>query len=241
MINIIYRISDNGYKKPKFTNATKIHCLENAAREFGQYPFHLFIDETNLIDSTRHGVQRLLHDVPNMTITSYVGGSSAQSFRYVFEYALKTFNDDDIIFFSEDDYLYLPGTAGIIEEGLTRSNYVTPYLHGDRFIPASQGGNQFVDDTGAYVTRLCKTKTCFWTQVESTTMTFATTLSQLKQDCEIWRKYTNGTHPNDFALFLELGAQQRSLVAPIPTYATHAEPAWQAPLIGTGVSRWEDV
>lgn len=240
-IKVIYRISDNGYNKPKFSNATKWNCLQNAIKEFGVNSIHLFLDETNLLPDTLALINDVHRDTPFASYKLYAGGSSAGSFRHVFNYALTTFQDNDVIFFSEDDYLYLPGVAGVIEEGLARADYVTPYLHGDRFIPASHGGNQFVDDAGSFVTRLCKTNTCFWAQVESTTMTFATTVAQLKQDEDIWRKYTTGTHPNDFGLFLELGSNQRSLVAPIPTYATHAEPAWQSPLIGTGISRWEDV
>lgn len=235
MLNVIYRISDNGYKKPKFSNATKLHCLENAALEFDKYPFHLFIDETNLIEDTRHGIQRLLHDVPTMKISSYEGGSSAQSFRHVFEYALANFHSDDIIYFVEDDYLHLPNAATILEEGMAIADYVSLYDHADKYIPANKGGNPFIDADGGEITKVFVTKSSHWRLTNSTTMTFATTMSTLVEDTPIWKKYTEGAHPHDMQIFLDLRERGRSLVTPIPGYSTHCEPQWASPLIDWSV------
>ncbi len=44
------------------------------------------------------------------------------------------------------------------------------------------------------------------------------------------RKFTEGTHPNDFPMFLELRKNNRILITPIPGKSTHGETAWLSPL-----------
>jgi hypothetical protein len=61
-------------------------------------------------------------------------------------------------------------------------------------------------------------------------MTFAAKVSALKENEEILRHHTSGTHPNDFQMFMELRANNKLLVTPIPGYATHGETAWLSPL-----------
>ena len=61
-------------------------------------------------------------------------------------------------------------------------------------------------------------------------MTFAAQVKTLKEDEVILRKFTSGTHPNDFQMFLALRDKQHGLITPIPGYATHGETAWLAPL-----------
>ena len=67
-------------------------------------------------------------------------------------------------------------------------------------------------------------------------MTFATNVKTLKDDEEIIRKWTTGTHPNDFEMFIELRNKGKSLVSPLPGYSTHGEIAFLSPLIN-----WEKV
>jgi hypothetical protein len=61
-------------------------------------------------------------------------------------------------------------------------------------------------------------------------MTFASKVSTLKRVEFTLRKYTVGTHPNDFPMFLELRDQNELLITPIPGYSTHGETAWLSPL-----------
>ena len=135
----------------------------------------------------------------------------------------------------------MPNAKQVILEGLERADYVAPYLHGDRFIPASRGGNPFIDDAGSFTTRCFKTEHSFFVQVDSTTMTFATTIETLQADAPIWNKWTTGTYPHDHSAFLELGKVGRTIVSPIPTVATHCEIAWKSPLIGTTYKDWSEV
>jgi hypothetical protein len=63
-------------------------------------------------------------------------------------------------------------------------------------------------------------------------MTFASKVSILKRTEFILRKWTNmGHYPQDFKMFLELRDYNELLITPIPSYSTHGETAWLAPLI----------
>jgi hypothetical protein len=61
-------------------------------------------------------------------------------------------------------------------------------------------------------------------------MTFAAKVSTLKRVEPILRKYTQGSYPDDFKMFLELRDQGELLITPIPGYSTHGESAWLSPL-----------
>jgi hypothetical protein len=67
-------------------------------------------------------------------------------------------------------------------------------------------------------------------------MTFAATVKTLRKDEKILRSFTSGTHPNDFQMFLALRDVGRSLITPLPGYATHGESAWLSPL-----TNWNDI
>ena len=112
------------------------------------------------------------------------------------------------------------------------ADYVTLYDHPDKYI---NGINPHVTD-GGEETKVFLTDSCHWKFTNSTTMTFATTVKTLKDDIEIIRKWTLGTHPNDFEMFIELRNKGKSLVSPLPGYSTHGETAFLTPLIN-----WEKV
>lgn len=228
-VNVVYRLSDNGYAKVKFAHATKIHCLENCLKHFDINNVHLFVDNTNLVESTREAVEHIDSTRFFGDLNYYVGGSSAGSWRHVFDYALKTFKDDDVVYFLEDDYLHLPGSENAILEGIAIADYVSLYDHNDKYIPGVQGGNPFIDTDGGEVTKVFRTKSHHWKLTNSTTMTFATTIQQLREDAPIWQHFTTGAHPNDFQCFLKLRDYGRSLITPLPGLSTHCEPQWASP------------
>ena len=87
----------------------------------------------------------------------------------------------------------------------------------------------FVDYSGSFVTRVFRTNSSVWCQVESTTMTFATRVSTLREDKNIWDKHIQETYPQDFNAWLELARKGRTLITPIPGMSTHCEPKWASP------------
>jgi hypothetical protein len=235
-INVIYRLSDNGYKKPKFPHATKLHCLENCLKEFDINNVHLFVDETNLLPATRAEIETIDSTRFFGNLQYYTGGSSAGSWRHVFDYAFANLTDpNDIVYFLEDDYLHLPNSAKAIVEGLQIAHYVSLYDHNDKYIPGSKGGNPYIGDDAGELTKVFRTASTHWKLTNSTTMTFATTMQQLHDDEKIWRDFTTGTHPNDFGCFMYLREKSRALITPIPGLSTHCEPMWAAPGIDWSV------
>ena len=109
------------------------------------------------------------------------------------------------------------------------NNYISGYDHPDKYLNRESGGNPYIED-GGEVTRVTKSKSCHWKITNSTTMTLAAKVRTLKRVEPILRKWTLGTHPNDFQMFMELRNQGELLVTPLPGYATHGETAWLSPL-----------
>lgn len=227
-MRILYRISDGSYKKERFQHANKKGCLENFLKHFPSEEITLYAD--NVSDETYEWLQTY-----DLEVIRTNGGSSAAGFRIVLDEALKL-DDTEIVYFVEDDYLHLENSRQVLLEGLERTDYVTLYDHVDKYMPASEGGNPYIDEDAAEETKVFLTKSSHWKLTNSTTMTFAAKVKTLREDEPIWRKYIEGKHPNDFGCFIELRNNGRSLSSPIPGLSTHCEPMWAAPLID-----WEQV
>jgi hypothetical protein len=230
-VKTLYRISDNSYVKPKLEGATKQVCIKNFLQEW-QHWGEVIVLADKLTDETKRWLE-VLRDNIGIGLEYIDGGSSAQSFRIAMERALE-FPDDEGVYLLEDDYLHFPKCRQVLMEGLQIGNYATLYDCVDKYIPASQGGNPLIDDSGGEVTRVVLTPSSHWKLANSTTCTFATTPRQLKEDWETWKKWCfatpEQTHPNDFQCFLDLRAQGRSLVSCIPGLSTHCEPYLLSPL-----------
>jgi hypothetical protein len=223
-MKIIYRISDAGYNKVKPDYITNENCLRNAVGVFGKDNFHVIAD--NVSDTTKEMILKYVDDVQIVSV-----GNGAGTFNLALDWTLKQ-DDDDIIYFLENDYLHKPNSIDIIKEGIELgAEYVSLYDHPDKYIPASSGGNPQIEDDGGEYTKLFLTKSCHWKITNSTTMTFASTVKILKEDEAILRKWTNrGHYPDDYKMFLELREKNRILVTSVPGYSTHGETAWLSPL-----------
>lgn len=224
-MKIIYRISDTGYNKVKPDYITNENCLKNFYNVFKDHDIQIIAD--NCSDSTLLMIQKYIEpiDIKQVSI-----GHGAGTFNLALDEALKL-EDDEIVYFVENDYIHLPNSAQILEEGFKLgAPYVTLYLHPDKFIPPFQGGNPEVDVDGGYLTRIYRGETQLFGMFNSTTMTFAARVKSLREDEAILRKWTNGTHPNDFKMFLELRDNGKALLCPLNTFSTHGESMWLAPL-----------
>lgn len=230
-MKVLYRISDNGYQKVKFANATKQKCLLNLLTQFPIEEVTVYMDKCvePTVDFLNH-----YRDIAGLKVVPIQGGSSAQSFKLIIDEALKLPPNEEV-YLVEDDYWHLDGSRTAILEGLQRANYVTLYDAPDKYVPASMGGNPLIEEDGADQTKVILTKSHHWRLTNSTTCTFATTPSVLREDYEIWKRWCfasdTQTHPNDFQCFLELREMGRALLSALPTLSTHCEPAWKAPLI----------
>jgi hypothetical protein len=223
-MRIIYRISDSGYNKVKPDYINNELCLKNASEVFTDAIWSVIADNTS--EETNDMIQKYI----TKDSISYVSqGNGAATFNLALNEALK-YDDDEIIYFIENDYLHKPNSQKIIEEGLSLgASFVALYDHPDKYLDPSKGGNPYCGG-GAEDTRVYLTESTHWKITNSTTMTFAAKVSALKENEEILRHHTSGTHPNDFQMFMELRANNKLLVTPIPGYATHGETAWLSPL-----------
>ena len=223
-MRIIYRISDTGYNKVKPDYINNEACLANAVKVFDDCEWSIIAD--NVSEETNDMIQKY---VPRSTIFYTDRGNGAATFNIALDEALKM-PDNDTVYFLENDYLHKPNSRVIMEEGFTLgAAFVSLYDHPDKYLDPILGGNPYCEG-GGEDTRVYLTESCHWKITNSTTMTFAAKVSTLKRVEPILRKYTAGTHPDDFKMFLELRSQGELLVTPLPGYATHGETYWLAPL-----------
>lgn len=222
-MKVLYRISDGLTKPNKFPHASKRYCLENFLEHFPTEEVIIYAD--NVQEESYQWVQTL----GCITHRTY-GGSSAAGFRIVFDVALE-FDDDEIVYFVEDDYLHLPNSRTVLLEGLQRAEYISLYDHLDKYLSPTYGGNLFIGDDGAEETKVFLTDHSHWKLTNSTTMTFASTVKILREDADIWRKHSTGICPRDFQAFLDVREKGRTLATPLPGYSTHCDPQYPSPLI----------
>ena len=222
-MKIIYRISDTGYNKVKPAYINNEACLRNAIEMFPWFEHNWTILADNISEETRGMIKKYISEKFIIDISV---GHGAGTFNLALDKAL-TYEDDEIVYFLENDYLHKQNSDKILLEGFNVGySYVALYDHPDKYI---DGANPYVED-GGEITRVMLSKSCHWKITNSTTMTFAAKVKTLKEDEEILRKYTLGEYPRDFEMFLALREKEHGLITPIPGYSTHGETAWLTPL-----------
>lgn len=226
-MKIIYRISDAGYNKVKPDYITNENCLKNFCNVFFDYIWDIYIIADNVSENTYNMIKKYIDPI---NISRVSVGHGAGTFNLALDKALK-WDNDEIVYFVENDYIHLQGSPQILKEGFKLgAPYMTLYLHPDKFMSPFAGGNPEVDQDGGYGTKIYRGETQLFGMFNSTTMTFAAKVKTLKEDEPILRKWTSGTHPNDFKMFLELRDKGNALLCPLNTFSTHGETAWLAPL-----------
>jgi len=233
-MKIIYRISDAGFKKVKPKYINNENCLSNAVKVFNIENHNWILIADNTSEKTDEMISKY---VPHDFVYKTKIGSGAGTFNYGLNKALN-FDDDDIVYFLENDYIHKSNSDVVLLEGIDAGgDYISLYDHPDKYIPANRGGNPFIENDGGEVTKVYLTKSCHWKITNSTTMTFASKVKTLREDESIIRKWTNmGDYPRDFDMFIELREKGKSLLTPIPGYSTHGETAWLSPL-----TDWEKI
>ena len=224
-MKIIYRISDAGYNKVKPDYISNEKCLSNFVKVFGWNDLHIIAD--NISDETN---SMLLKYVPQACIEYVSVGNGAGTFNLALDLALM-YDEDDIIYFLENDYLHTPDAKKILIEGFDiGASFVSLYDHPDKYLSPDRGGNPYCEG-GAEDTRVYLTSSSHWKITNSTTMTFASKVSTLRSNEKILREFTSGSHPHDFQMFLKLRENNQLLITPIPGKSTHGETAWLSPLV----------
>jgi hypothetical protein len=160
-------------------------------------------------------------------------GNECDSFLKTLEIILdQNFNEDQIIYLLEDDYLHRPEWCNIMLEGFKiNSHYLTLYDF-DLFIGKG------------YLSEIFTTPNSHWRAVPATTNTFACKYKTLVEDFNVHKEYSiNGVKEQegfyfskDYDKFWELQKQNKYLISPIPGWSTHCDANHISPLID-----WEKI
>ena len=224
-MKVLYRISDTGYKKNKPPYINNLNCLKNFIKHFEISTITVIGD--NLSKSTYDNITTL---IPESQIITTNIGNGAGTFNLALDIAVSHNNNDEIIYFVENDYLHKNNSFNVLLEGFDLGfSYVSLYDHPDKYLDPSRGGNKYCVG-GAENTKVYLSSSCHWKLTNSTTMTFASKVSTLIRNESIMRKWTSTNHPHDFNMFIEMLSNNESLATPIPGYATHGECEWLCPL-----------
>lgn len=216
-LNIIYRLCDKKINT-NFETVTKQQCLNNFIRIFGND------NVTILADNCSDEIDQLAK-FGFKVIKTNLGNSL--SLKYAFELGM-TYNDDDIVYFVEDDHLHLKEAPLLIREGIERADYVSLYFHPDKLHP---GPNPYISALGEKC-HVFRTDNSIWKTTNSTVQTFACKVKTLKEDKEIlWKHNFNKSTPDSFNTFIDLGKKGKTLIHPIPGRSTHCHSPWISPFI----------
>lgn len=220
---IIYRTSKSGYQKVKPHYINNKNCFLNAIKTFGDS-----LDWIVIADNCHEEEIEFIESyVDKRCIRKVFIGNGAGTFNLALDISL-TYDEDDIVYFLENDYLHTENARKKILEAFSiGAEYVSLYDHPDKYV---DGFNPYVEG-GGEVTKVFLSESTHWKLTNSTTMTFASKVKTLRADESILRKWTTGSHPHDFQMFIDLREKGRTLITPIPGCSTHGESQWLSPLI----------
>lgn len=218
--------SNRGKAKPRPEGFSKRKCFENFLDVFGADDVHV------VADCVKPDTEEWLGS-KGVTVHTTTFGNGGDSFIHAIDLALRTARgDDEAVYLVEDDYLHLPNSRGILEEGLEFGDYATLYDHPDKYMEGSRA-NKLVHGRGE-LTRLYRSRSIHWKITNSTTLTFATRIGCLRADRASYEKFCGGGRSNDFAMFTHLRRRRllkkgRTLLSSVPGLSTHVHLPWITP------------
>lgn len=239
----IYRLSDGHNKeKQKPEYAGKEDCLRVFTREFSNDNLILFAD--NVKEETFDMAKKYVKE-KNIYLTNFGNtGTFLASWQMAYTIA-QNVSDDTIFYLVEDDYIHRRGAKDILVEAFRDLNadYVTLYDHNDKYQDTSDDrfywGHDKVDEDingirtpgviygKGHESKVYVSKSTHWRTVGSTTMTWATTAKNVKEDFEEMNKLHTGKHlPMGGDTFRMLKEKGKDLISCLPGYSAHAEERW---------------
>ena len=228
---IYYRISDKEKENNKMYLTTAEICIGNFMEYAKGYRGRIIIVLDNCNEKTKLLINNIVRNYELYyelrIVESNLGNSG--SIINCMKNAIEN-NDNnaynDCVYFVEDDYIHRNGAMQVLQEGLQIADYVTLYDHPDKYTSLYGNGEQ---------TKVFITPSSHWKYTISTCMTFAAKINIIKEDFEIWLSKTKCSKPQDNQAFCELNRKGRTLIAPIPGFATHTEIPFLAPNVN-----WRD-
>lgn len=187
---------------------------------------HVLIDGT--IENHHFRIPLLNECLDNYQLVEFEGGSDASSFKFALNHiANQNFDDEDIIYLVEDDYLHVADWEFVLENVFKEYNidYVTLYDHPDKYFSPMYKNLE---------ASLLVSKDCHWRTTPSTCNTYAGKWKTFKKHWDIHWKFCQPefTHDGyDHTKFITLWQNGSNLISPIPAYSTHCEKNFLSPLI----------
>ena len=216
-----YKYSDKGKAPPVDKKSVFINFLES----FSSQSLCVLLD-----NSTVDSYNFFKSYCPDKIWQTELGNAGAHVFLLD---KAKELEDDQVIYFCEDDYIHAGGAKFLLHEalgedlnGMTVADYATLYDHGDKYV--NEGQNPFIKNGGEDTTVVI-TKNSHWKYTNSTTMTFAAKAKTIKEDYDILKKYCTSNskegRTNSFEMFQELSKDKgRKVVSSLPARSTHLCP-----------------
>ena len=219
-------------KSPIFEMYSEAPEIKDIWQDFACRICELHVLADNVSDKTYDMITKY---VPACNVERVSVGHGAGTFRVVYEKALD-YNNNDLIYFLEDDYLHLPDSLECLISAAKQNyaDYITLYDHPDKY--GFKDNNPYVKE-GGEKTKVFLTDNHHWKLTDSTTMTVAAFVDVLKRDKATWWRWTETRYPYDFQIFVDLRCFSKAhLISPIPSLSTHGETKFLAPCVN-----WEEV
>lgn len=229
MMRCYLRFSDEtnrGRPKPRPEGFSKRKCFENFLEVFGRHEVYVVADCVKPDTEEWLGSQ-------GVTVHTTKFGNGGDTFIHAIDLALRTAaNDGEAVYLVEDDYLHLPRSRELLEEGLEFGDYATLYDHPDKYMDGP-GANRLISGRSE-VTRLYRSRSIHWKITNSTTLTFATRIACLRADYATYTKFCGDGRSKDFAMWRALCKRGifkkgRTLVSSVPGHSTHLHLPWISP------------
>jgi glycosyltransferase involved in cell wall biosynthesis len=232
-INIFVRhckFSSNSANKPRPDWFTREGCFHNLINTLDK-DCELTVSFDGQVSGSGHFIENEIYK-GKFNLFQKKGGKDAHSFLNMIEY-VNSLNipDDEVIYFTEDDYLHNVGWAELMREAFHNidADYVTMYDHNDKY---------FYPMYHELLSKVVCTKNIHWKTIPNTTNTYACLAKTFRRDYATHVKYCDldRGHCRDFDKFAQFEQEGKTLINPIPGYSTHCEPQYMSPVID-----WETV
>lgn len=182
-------------------------------------------------DDARGSIKNhFLYDcINNEELVKFNSGTESGAFLFTLNFLMLQLSDnlikpDDNILIVEDDYMFKPGWAKILIEGIDmvgESGFVAPYDHRDKYDRNVYNGltsQIFISDS------------CHWRTTPSTTNTYAGKARAFEKFYELHKVFSTGVSiTRDHDKFIETWANGGKLISPMPSIASHIDPPHMAP------------
>jgi hypothetical protein len=232
---IYYRISDKNRRGKTPSYFTNENCLNNFIKNFK------IKDSDTLIivaDNVSEETYKWLQTYGKIIMRTQLGNTG--SFYFCLDEVTKSsYSDDEIVYFVENDYLHKQGSREIMDEAFQFFNadyvslYDSPEKYGTHY---NVNYNQAVLDPGIfkkYRSEIFCGANNYWRTTDTLTMTFASTLKNLRYDKQIFYGYMVDIRvedkklyqiPGDFEIFKTISlVREKRILTPMPGAATHGD------------------